>query len=252
MVLLHRTVRNHMVNKPTLIQIIAINFSCAQMERWRWKHAKMVFCSMARVTFTITAITIGPSTAAFANTIVSYFIWDCSARILICYSFFQLHQFHRLAVSMHSASIPRALNAQPATWNVRTVNHISSNVMPVWPMMNASMDATGPINYFIFAIQKVIYDRSNQLRFFSFKIFCLIFSRRWIHMPNKNRWTIGTLLAIPTIRYSWRSTSSHHMRWRTSTSHFVRRRLHFQRRITFLPRTLNSNVFRIHHWKILI
>lgn len=53
-------VPSHMVNKPTLIQNIATNSSCAPMALWLWKNAKMVCCSMARALFTTIATTIGP------------------------------------------------------------------------------------------------------------------------------------------------------------------------------------------------
>lgn len=67
----------------------------------------------------------------------------------------QHHQFHRQDVNMLSVFIQTAPNVQPPIWNVLSVNQHNTTVTMVWPTMNVFTDATGQINFFTFAIQKL-------------------------------------------------------------------------------------------------
>lgn len=69
----------------------------------------------------------------------------------------QHHQSRHQDVNTRSAFIQTVANAQQHIWNALSVNHRNITATMVWLMTNAFTDATGPINFFTFAIQKVIF-----------------------------------------------------------------------------------------------
>lgn len=252
MVLLHRIARIRMANKLTLIQIIVINFSCAQTARWLWKHAKMVFCSMARATFTITATTIGLLSVEPANLIVSLLLLSFWQVIYRCSLF--------SATPISSPGCEYAFGIYPESADCSTSYLKCAYGEPHQQQCDAGLAYDERIHGCNWPDQllhicnpegNISSDEAHSKCLFIANVDLVICSRRRIHMSNKDRWTISPFLAIPTIRHSRRPTPSHHMRWRTSTSHFVRRRFHLQWPNTHLRRTLNySNVIQIRHWKI--
>lgn len=153
----------------------------------------------------------------------------------------QHHQSRHQDVNTLSEFIRTAANAQQHIWNALSVNHRNITATMVWLMTNAFMDATGPINFFTFAIQKVISSQP----FFEFamnivqliRFLCFVYSCRWFQMSNQNQRTSSSFLAISTIRNPRRQSPSYHMCWGTSTFDFMRWRFTFQPRKFNLRRT---------------